>query len=123
MGPAVGPMACRTSVYFPIESGLVFQPTMGPAGPIACWTSLFFQIGERFGPPARYGSSSWTNGLLDKLVLSNWERFSPPARYGSSSWTNGLLGKLVLPDSSGLVLQPAMGPAAGPMTCCTSLFF
>jgi hypothetical protein len=104
--------------------GVILQPTMSPAaGPMACWASLFFPVGTRFNPPAHYGSSSWANGLLDKLVLPNWERFNPPAHYGPSSWTNGLLDKLVLPNKSGLVLQPTMGPAAGPMVCWTSLFF
>ena len=132
-GPAAGPMASWTSLFFPIENGLVFQPTMGPAagpvacprwvqqldqwhagqacfskygsglalqltmgpasGPIAYWSCLFFPIGELFDPPAHDGSSSWANGLVDKLVLPKWERF-----------------------------QPNMGPATGPMACWTSLF-
>ena len=72
---------------------------MGPAaGPTACWTSLFFPNWERLNHPAHYGSSSWTNGLLDKRVLPNWGANGHPAHYGSSSWTNGLLDKLVLPS-------------------------
>ena len=81
----------------PNGSVLLLQPVMGPTiGPMACWTSVFFQIGERF---------------------------SPPAHYGSSSWNNGLVGKLVIPVGSGSVLQPIMGPTAGPMACWTCLFF
>ena len=118
--------SCRTGLFFPLGSGLVFpahfwsnswtnglmdthvrpngsvlllQPVMGPTiGPMACWTSVFFQIGERFSPPAHYGSSSWNNGLVGKLVIPSWKRFSPPAHYGSNSWTNGLLDRLVLPN-------------------------
>jgi hypothetical protein len=67
-------------LVLPNRSGLVLQPAMGPAvGSMAGWTSLFFPIGERSNPPAYYGPSSRTDGLLDKLV------------------TNGLLDKLVLP--------------------------
>ena len=46
MGPTAGPMACWTCLFFPI--GAVFlQPAMGPAaGPMACRTSLFFPIGS-----------------------------------------------------------------------------
>ena len=133
----------------PNGSVLLLQPVMGPTiGPMACWTSVFFQIGERFSPPAHYGSSSWNNGLVGKLVIPSWKRFSPPAHYGSNSWTNGLLDMLILPNRSGfssspqwvqqldqwpagqacssqlgngLILQPTMGPAAGPMACWTSL--
>ena len=134
----------------PNGSVLLLQPVMGPTiGPMACWTSVFFQIGERFSPPAHYGSSSWNNGLVGKLVIPSWKRFSPPAHYGSNSWTNGLLDMLILPNRSGfssspqwvqqldqwpagqacssqlgngLILQPTMGPAAGPMACWTNLF-
>ena len=56
----------------PNSDSLVLQPAMGPAvGQMACWTSLFFPVGERFSPPAHHGSSSWTNGLLDELVRPN----------------------------------------------------
>ena len=86
----------------PNGSVLLLQPVMGPTiGPMACWTSVLFQIGERFSPPAHYGSSSWNNGLVGKLVIPNWKRFSPPAHYGSNSWTNGLLDMLILPNRSG----------------------
>ena len=134
----------------PNGSVLLLQPVMGPTiGPMACWTSVFFQIGERFSPPAHYGSNSWNNGLVGKLVIPNWKRFSPPTHFGSNSWTNGLLDMLILPNRSGfssspqwvqqldkwpagqacssqlgngLILQPTMGPAAGQMTCWTNLF-
>ena len=90
----------------PNGSVLLLQPVMGPTiGPMACWTSVFFQIGERFSPPAHYGSSSWNNGLVGKLVIPSWKRFNPPAHYGSNSWTNGLLDMLILPI--GAVFPPA----------------
>ena len=106
MGPAAGPMACWTILFFPVGAvffssprwveqldewpagqacssqsggGLILQPTMGPApGLTACWTSSFFPSWER-NLPAHYASSSWTNGLLDKLVLPNRGTNSLPA--------------------------------------------
>merc|ERR1711884_107031 len=114
---------------------------------MAWWESLLFPVGSGSVLQPIMGSNSWTNGLLDMLILPNRSGF-PPARNGSSSWTNGLLDRLVLPNlgtvessspqwvqqldqwrpmacwtslffpvGSGLVLQPAMGPAAGPMAC------
>jgi hypothetical protein len=110
-------------LVLPNGNVLVLQPVMGPtAGPMACWTRVFFPIGERFNSPAHEGSSSWTNGMLGKLILPSWKRFNLSAHYGSNIWTNGLLVKLVLPHRSGSVFQPAMGLAAGPMVYWTSLF-
>jgi hypothetical protein len=34
-----------------------------------------------------------------------------------------MLDTFVRPNMSGLILQPAMGPAAGPMACWANLFF
>ena len=112
----------------PNGSVLLLQPVMGPTiGPMACWTSVFFQIGERFSPPAHYGSSSWNNGLVGKLVIPSWKRFSPPAHYGSNSWTNGLLDKLVFPNLGTVESSSPQWVQQldqwRPMACWTSLFF
>ena len=146
MGPATGPMACWTSLFFSksgiafilqpiwvqqldqwptgqvcfskLGSGLALQHIMGPAaGPMACWASLFFQIGERFNHPAHDGSSRWTNALLDKRVLPNLERFTVPAHDGPSSF-----GVCSSQSGGGLILQPTTDPATGPMACLTNLF-
>ena len=116
----------------------------------SCRTGLFFPIGERFSfssPLLVQQLDQWPDG---HACSSQWERFTSPARYGSNNWTNGLLDKRVLPhrgavksssplwvqqldqwpagqacssnSGSGLVFQPTLGPAAGPMACCTSLF-
>ena len=121
--------SCRTGLFFPIRERfsfssplLVQQLDQWPDGH-ACSSPW-----ERFTSPARYGSNSWTNGLLDMLILPNrsgfssspqwvqqldqwrpmacwtslffpiWEHFNSPAHYGSSNWTNGLLDKLALPN-------------------------
>jgi hypothetical protein len=93
---ATGPMASWKSLFFPIGSGLEFQPIMGPAaGPMACWTSLFFSIGERFHTPAHMGPTAGPMAKWTSLLFTTGERFSPPAHDGSSSWITGLPGKLV----------------------------
>ena len=97
MGPAAGPMACWASLFFPLGNGLNHTAHYGSSSctnglldklvlpswerlsfpvrcgssswPLACWTSEFPTVGDQINPPAHYGSSSWTDGLLDKLVL------------------------------------------------------
>ena len=138
-------------LVLPKKIGLALQPIMGPAaGPMACWTSVFFRIRERFSPPAHDGSSSWTNGLLGKFVLPNrsglvcsplsvqqldqWHAgqacSSPLGAVWSSSplWVQQLdqchAGQACsFQSGSGLILRPTMGPAAGRMACWTILFF
>ena len=116
MGPAAGPTACWTSLFFQVGSGLIFQPAMSSAaGPMVCWTSLFFQIGERIviqstmGPAAR-PIACWTSlffpigsGVIYNFSSSStlWVQQLDQRLAGQAcfpSWTTGLLDKLVLPS-------------------------
>merc|ERR1711994_871788 len=104
------PMACWTSLFFPVGSGLILQPTMGPtAGPMACRTSLIFQIRSGLVLQPAMGPAA------GPMACPLWNGLNHTAHYGSSSCTNGLLDKLVLPSWERFFLQPAMGPVAGPV--------
>ena len=85
---------------------------------MACWTSLLLQMGNGL-----IVQNSWTNGLLDMLILPNRSGFSSSPQWVQQldQWPAGQACSSQL--GNGLILQPTMGPAAGPMACWTSGFF
>merc|ERR1711994_353670 len=102
------PMACWTSLFFPVGSGLILQPTMGPtAGPMVCWTSLIFQI--RSGLVLQPAMGPAAGPMACPLWVQQLDQWHAGQACSSH------LGVVY-------IIQHIMGPAAAPMACWTSLF-